>query len=321
MGLTKTSPGLQVVDSGLMIRKQLPQDKVVIIAGTAKAGKHAIFNHLTGINQQTGNWPGKTISHIQGYCHTTNHTYVMVDLPAADSLMAHSAEEEVARSFICFGASDATLIVCNATCLEQDLNLVLQTLEITRNVIVYINLMDEVRRKNIKINLESLSKKLGVPVMGTIGSKNKSLDYLMDALDQMIDHPADQDPLLIRYAKPIEDAIDLIEPAVKKAVGAKMNSRWLSLKLLDYDDSLINELNHSLGFLILEDEEVAESLALAKELLAEYGIYTKNIKNTIISGVARAAEAVCLDAVYFDQNTYRLRDKLIDRILSMVTRN
>ena len=135
-------------------------------------GKSTVFNALTGLNQHTGNWPGKTVTNAQGYCQGLKYSYVLVDIPGTYSLMAHSAEEEVARNFICFGGPDAVMVVCDATCLERNLNLVLQTIEISDKVLVCVNLMDEAKRKNIKIDLKALSKRLGVPVIGTVARKN-----------------------------------------------------------------------------------------------------------------------------------------------------
>ena len=149
MGLTNSSLGTNAVDNGLIIKKQSPDDKVVALAGNPNVGKSTVFNALTGLNQHTGNWPGKTVTNAQGFCSTEKCSYVMVDIPGTYSLMAHSAEEEVARNFICFGQPDAVVVVCDATCLERNLNLVLQTLEISSNVIVCVNLMDEAKRKNI----------------------------------------------------------------------------------------------------------------------------------------------------------------------------
>lgn len=103
MGLTNDSVGINAVDSGLTIKKQTPEDKVIAIAGNPNVGKSTLFNNLTGLNQHTGNWPGKTVTNAQGYCSTEKHSYVLVDIPGTYSLMAHSAEEEVARNFICFG--------------------------------------------------------------------------------------------------------------------------------------------------------------------------------------------------------------------------
>ena len=164
MGLTYSAVGIKAVDAGLEIKKQTENDKVIAIAGNPNVGKSTVFNALTGMNQHTGNWPGKTVTNAQGYHQSKNYSYVMVDIPGTYSLMAHSAEEEVARNFICFGEPDGVIVVCDATCLERNLNLVLQTLEISSKVVVCVNLMDEAKRKNIEIDLQKLSKKLGVPV-------------------------------------------------------------------------------------------------------------------------------------------------------------
>ena len=143
MGLTSHSTGMKSVDSGLNVKKQNPKDKIVAIAGNPNVGKSTVFNNLTGMRQHTGNWPGKTVANAQGYCKTEKNSYVMIDIPLDLLLMAHSAEEEVARDFICFEEPDAVIVVCDACCLERNLNLVLQTMEITDRVVVCINLMDE----------------------------------------------------------------------------------------------------------------------------------------------------------------------------------
>lgn len=142
MGLTNNSVGKNVVDSELEICRKSPYDKVIAIAGNPNVGKSTLFNNLTGMNQHTGNWPGKTVSNAQGRCDTDKHSYIFVDIPGTYSLMAHSAEEEIARNFICFSEPDAVVVVCDATCLERNLNLVLQTIEIAGNVIVCVNLLD-----------------------------------------------------------------------------------------------------------------------------------------------------------------------------------
>ena len=219
MGLTSASVGMKAVDSGLEIKKQSESDLVVAIAGNPNVGKSTLFNNLTGMNQHTGNWPGKTVANAQGHCTVKNRGFVMVDIPGTYSLMAHSAEEEVARNFICFGNPDATVVVCDATCLERNLNLVLQTIEISGKTLVCVNLLDEAKRKNISIDLELLSKRLGVPVVGTIARKKKTLDEFLGRLCALTDGGIATDPLLVRYDEPIERAIALLEPAVRERVG------------------------------------------------------------------------------------------------------
>ncbi|MEG1050388.1 MAG: FeoB small GTPase domain-containing protein, partial [Oscillospiraceae bacterium] len=99
MGLTNSSIGINALNSSLEIKKQNKADKVIAIAGNPNVGKSTVFNGLTGLNQHTGNWPGKTVTCAQGYCKSEKQGYVMVDIPGTYSLMAHSTEEEVARNF------------------------------------------------------------------------------------------------------------------------------------------------------------------------------------------------------------------------------
>ena len=165
MGLTKQSTGSAVSGDALTIVKTSGQEKVVALAGNPNVGKSTVFNALTGLNQHTGNWPGKTVSNAQGRYTHKDRDFILVDIPGTYSLMASSVEEEVARDFVCFGGPDAVVVVADATCLERNLNLVLQILEITRKVIVCVNLLDEAEKKGIYVNLDTLSRELGVPVM------------------------------------------------------------------------------------------------------------------------------------------------------------
>ena len=211
MGLTNSSIGINAVDSGLKIQKQTENDKVIALAGNPNVGKSTVFNGLTGMNQHTGNWPGKTVTNAQGFCSTKNNSYVFVDLPGTYSLMAHSSEEEVARNFICFSKPDAIVVVCDATCLERNLNLCLQTIEITKNVIVCVNLMDEARKKHIKIDLDKISEKLGVPVISTVARNKKSLNKLTETLDKLSSGEIKTNPIKVKYSKPIEKAVSIVE--------------------------------------------------------------------------------------------------------------
>src|SRR5690554_3673122 len=170
MGLTANSSGLNVLKEGFNI--DLSSNKAIIaLGGNPNVGKSTVFNRLTGLNQHTGNWPGKTVTNAYGSYKYKGSNFILVDIPGTYSLMANSVEEEVARDFICFGEPHTTVIVVDATCLERNLNLVLQTLEITTNVVVCVNLMDEAKRKKINIDLNKLSQELGVPVVGTNATK------------------------------------------------------------------------------------------------------------------------------------------------------
>lgn len=317
MGLTKSSVGIRAIDTGPAIQKLSPDDKVIALAGNPNVGKSTVFNALTGLNQHTGNWPGKTVTNAQGRCTAGGRSYVMVDIPGAYSLMAHSAEEEVARNFICFGEPDAVVVVCDATCLERNLNLVLQTLEISRRVVVCVNLMDEAERKGIKLDLELLSERLGVPVVGTTARRKKSLRLLTDCLERVCSAPEPGEPFSVRYPDAIEDAVALLEPLVEEKSAGRLNSRWLSLRLLDQDDSLIREINACLGEDFLRDEALQSALGEAMALLRERGVENADqLKDMTVAALIHSAEAICCGAVTCERSQYAETDRRLDRLLT-----
>ncbi|MEE8705595.1 MAG: ferrous iron transport protein B [Oscillospiraceae bacterium] len=316
MGLTNRSVGINAVDSGLKIQKHTPLDRVIALAGNPNVGKSTVFNGLTGMNQHTGNWPGKTVTNAQGYCGTKKHSYVMVDIPGTYSLMAHSAEEEVARNFICFGNPDAVVVVCDATCLERNLNLVLQTMEISSKVVVCVNLMDEAKKKNIRIDLKMLQKRLGVPIVSTVARKKNSLQKLMNTLDNVVDGKLSASPLKVTYSEDIEEAVAMIEPLLQKKLNGKLNSRWLSLKLLDTDVSLMKEIDSYLGEDFLKDPTFFAGVMRAKSFLKEKGFSKDGLKDQMVSSLVTAAENVCRGAVTYEKEKYSAFDRRLDRILT-----
>lgn len=181
MGLTKNSMGNKLlVDDFNEIRKDI--DFTIGLIGNPNVGKSSVFNNLTGLHQHTGNWPGKTIESSFGTYEYSNKKFLIVDLPGTYSLKAYSKEEDVTTSFIEKSQFDVMVVVVDATALERNLNLALQVLQITKNVVVCVNLLDEAKKKNIKINLKLLSNKLGVPVVGTIATKKKTLEELKEKI-------------------------------------------------------------------------------------------------------------------------------------------
>ncbi|MBC8569902.1 ferrous iron transporter B [Oscillospiraceae bacterium NSJ-54] len=316
MGLTANSTGMGAVDHGLVIEKADLHDRVVALAGNPNVGKSTVFNELTGLNQHTGNWPGKTVTNAQGRAVHKGAGYIMVDIPGTYSLLAHSAEEEVARDFICFGDPDAVVVVCDATCLERNMNLVLQTIEITDRVVVCVNLMDEAKKKKIRIDFDQLSRNLGVPVVGASARSRKGLGELMDQVSAVIGESGPRKTVEIRYTKPIEDAIAVLEPVMEEKLHGRLSARWISLKLLDYDETLCTAMTEYLGEDLLSDPQVSEKLVEAQRKLSNSGVSQEKMKDDIVSCLVMTAENVCGDAVFFDRGNYNARDRKLDKILT-----
>ena len=316
MGLTNSSTGLKALDSNPQTKRKNSDDIVIALAGNPNVGKSTVFNGLTGMNQHTGNWPGKTVASADGICVTENNRYVLVDIPGTYSLMAHSVEEEVARNYLCFGEPDAVIVVCDATCLERNLNLVLQTIEISKNVIVCVNLMDEAKRKKIKINLNLLSKKLSVPVISTVAHKKSSLKNLTDTLDKVISKEIVVSPLKIEYPEIIESAIKNIQQCLMGYNIKNLDSRWLSLKLLDDDQTLIKETNNYLGFDLLKKKDIKKVVNESKEHLNKNNIDTDKLKDMVVSVIVKKSENICDGVITYEKKNYSSVDRNFDKILT-----
>ena len=182
MGLTRSSVGDRVSPESFKIKKKKETDLTVALAGNPNVGKSTVFNELTGLNQHTGNWPGKTVASAVGYFERGAQGFVLVDIPGTYSLFPSSPEEEVARDFLVSGEYDCTVVVCDATSLERNLALVLQVREITQRLVVCINLMDEAKKKGITVDIETLRTELGVEVVATEARNGKGLSSLCDAI-------------------------------------------------------------------------------------------------------------------------------------------
>lgn len=319
MGLSRDSVGIKSVDLGLEIKKRKDSDKVIALAGNPNVGKSTVFNQLTGMNQHTGNWPGKTVANAQGYCSDGSQGYVMVDIPGCYSLMAHSTEEEVARDFICFENPDAVVVVCDATCLERNLNLVLQVLEATPKAVVCVNLMDEAKKKRIDIRLDLLEERLGVPVAGTAARSKKGLDQIYTCLRRCLgeeeEKEKDQRPILLRYPQYIEDAIETLTPVVEKASDGKGNIRWLCARLLDSNENLMQAVKKYLNP-VAKSKEVAECLEKIRSEWIARGIQQGKVSDDMASVFIKKAEYLCRGVVICENQTYNRKDRKLDYIFT-----
>ncbi len=316
MGLTNQSTGTNALNEMFEVQLESPDDIIVALAGNPNTGKSTVFNSLTGLNQHTGNWPGKTVTNAQGKYIHRDERYVLVDLPGTYSLLANSVEEQIARDFICFGNPHATVVVTDATCLERNLNLVLQILEITDKVIVCVNLLDEAERKKINVNLEKLSKLLGVPVVGTTARKGKGLVELKDTVRKVVSGEIKTSPTKINYDEVLEEAIIEVEPHISDLVGTQINSKWISLRLIDGDTPLLDSLNDYLEYDLSKDNELNRTLDKVHSDLKKQDIELKALRDHIVSNIVKTAENIGNEVVTSENKTHNELDRKIDRVLT-----
>lgn len=240
-------------------------DHVVALAGNPNTGKSTVFNALTGLRQHTGNWPGKTVARAEGGFEVEARKFKIVDLPGTYSLLATSHDEEVARDFLLFGQPDVTVVVVDATALERNLNLALQVLEITPRVVVCLNLMDEARRRGIRVDDRRLARDLGVPVVATSARYGEGLEELLKAIDEVargevVGRPRPR----VTRPKVLEGAVATVADEILRLVPDLPNADWVALRLLDGDDRVAEALaSGELVALFREDSGgVAEPLAV-----------------------------------------------------------
>jgi len=215
-------------------------DYVVALAGNPNTGKSTVFNALTGLRQHTGNWPGKTVTRAEGGFAYGGRRFKLVDLPGTYSLLATSADEEVARDFLLFGRPDVTLVVVDASRLERNLNLVLQVLEITDRVVVCLNLVDEARRHGLQVDERRLARDLGVPVVPTVARLRQGLDLLLRTIDDVAGGRTLCAPRrLTGVPAELDQAVRRVTREVEAAYPGLPNARWVALRLLDGDERII----------------------------------------------------------------------------------
>ena len=285
----------------------------VAFAGNPNVGKSTIFNSLTGMNQHTGNWSGKTVGNCSGTFTYKDAHFTAVDIPGTYSLMSNSEEEEIARNYICFENPDAIVIVVDGTSLERNLNLVTQIMEINSNIILCVNLLDEAKKKGIKIDLNKLSSLLGIPVVGTIAKKKKTLINLKNIIYDVCLKKIVPTPNIVKYLPIIEDSISLLS-CEYPTIPFPLN-RWISLKLLSNETKIINTISQKLN-IDLNTSSINSKIDECICLLKRNDITLSNLEEILISAIMKYAEYISSKVCTYTNKDYLSKTIKIDRILT-----
>jgi ferrous iron transport protein B len=260
------------IGSGMARRVKVKEDGTrgrvvrVALAGNPNSGKTSVFNNLTGTRQHVGNYPGVTVEKKTGTVTFAGHKIEVTDLPGNYSLTPYSPEEHVARRLILDGGADVVVDVVDASNLERNLYLATQLMELGVPLVLAFNMSDLARARGDTIDHERLSQLLGVPIVPTVGNKNRGTCELLETIVGVADGQIESRPRLIGYGPDVDAALDKIERALaERAEPAGFGPRrWLALKLLEGDEEVRRLLDADAGL----DELVAAS---ARRLHALYG--------------------------------------------------
>lgn len=294
----------------------------IALAGNPNVGKSTVFNALTGMRQHTGNWAGKTVANASGTFTHKNIDFTLVDIPGTYSLMASSPDEEAAREFICFGQPDCIIVVLDATCLERNLNLAIQILEVNKKAVICVNLLDEATKKGIQIDLDELSLYLGVPVVGTAARSGEGLDELKDAVFDVATGERKVFGTKIKYNSNLEKAITKLENIIEDSklfddkTFSYLSKRFLALRLIDCDKKLDNSIKEYFNFSLVEHKTINKAFTEIHNELENIGMKQDDIRDIIVEGIVAKAQEIYAHCTCLCNKCYSRCDRQLDKILT-----
>lgn len=285
--------------------------RTVALVGNANVGKSTVFNEITGMKQHTGNWTGKTVDTASGEYYYKFNDYTLVDLPGTYSLLSSSEEERVARDFLIWNKVDCVVIVADSTNLLRNLNLVLQTLELTGNAVLLLNLWDEAAKRNIIIDKKKLSELLGIPVVSSTARSGKGVNELLEQVHKIVTGDCCPEQLRVKYVSPIEQAERRCEKGLSKYFKTDIDMRFLALRVLENDPSFNASLEKNLSGGFQDDFDVLKS----REILSRFNFDGENYVQSVTASISQQAERIFSQSVKQLPSREEKKQNMIDRVL------
>ena len=222
--------------------------KKIALLGQPNAGKSTIFNGLTGLRQHVGNWPGKTVEKKEGTFTVDGQEILVADLPGSYSLSANSDEEIVTRDYIISGNADMVLIIIDASQLERSLYMMADYAGIKVPAVLVLNLMDVAKQKGMTINTDSLSKKLGIPVIPFVAADKKGYDGLKKDLSKALAEKKSMSAEVFEEQFIGKDfGYEGVKEIVSSAEDDQVSSLWYAAKALEEDENVMGILRNKLS--------------------------------------------------------------------------
>lgn len=282
-----------------------------VLAGQPNCGKSTIFNLVSGIEQHIANYPGVTVDKKTGYFKYEDYKIEMVDLPGTYSFSSYSLEEKVAKEFILNENPQIVVNVVDASNLKRNLYLTFQLLEMGLPVVVVLNMMDVTSRRGIKVDSKKISSMLNCPVIEASGAKGIGGDEIMKSITSLYENQTNFEEFKINYEE-LESFILEIEELIKDSTS-NFSKRWLAIKALEGDETIIEYLNK-------EFPEIKDILEKQNSLFETR--YDKNIVTFLATFRYDSAEIIYQESITNERpNQKTLTDKtdkiVLNRFLAL----
>lgn len=288
----------------------MKKELVVGFVGNPNSGKTTLFNAFTGANLKVANWPGVTVEKIEGVFKYHGEKFKLVDLPGIYSLTSYTMEEKLTREFILDSNVDVIINVVDASCLERNLYLTLQLIELGKPVIIALNMMDIIEERGMEIDLHRFPEMLGIPIIPVSARKRTGLDILMHAVAHHKDKNSDlnfehhhrrnriqgnkrnelHEEHSIVYSDEIEYKIDTISNVIYKKYGKINNMRWHAIKLLEMDPQIMEKYPIEMKLI---DSSYEEDIINQK-----YDFIEEVIEEVLVNRSERSASTDRIDKIF-----------------------